>query len=255
VTEKAATSIDVVADSFVASDPSHTGVPTPVKPATSVNASEARKTAKPSEPPATFDETIRFNGTPGRFGGYDFHTLEPFFASNVSTFHNFDSLLAAAQQLSFAPIDPFGPPVSANGARLVLHEKSDASTSSIAFVDAADVTTDGLPPLPQDHTFIGVWRLEAGSDFESADLMIRYDDLLMGRLGLNESLVKLWTTDGTDWIAHTLDASFGRDTNRNLVWASTGHFTSFAVSTPEPATLLVPMAACALVLRRRAELR
>ena len=101
------------------------------------------------------------------------------------------------------------------------------------------------------YTFFGLWKLDSAGEFEEADIEVRYDDVLASRLGLNEHWVKLWITDGTSWDLLVNDPSFGRDTNRNLVWASTESFKYFAVSTPEPATLGVIVGAMVIALRRR----
>ncbi|HQY89497.1 MAG TPA: hypothetical protein PK402_12665, partial [Tepidisphaeraceae bacterium] len=102
-----------------------------------------------------------------------------------------------------------------------------------------------------EHTFFGLWKLDSAGEFEEADIEVRYDDVLASRLGLNEHWVKLWITDGTSWDLLVNDPSFGRDTNRNLVWASAENVKYFAVSTPEPATLGVIVCAMVIALRRR----
>jgi hypothetical protein len=146
------------------------------------------------------------------------------------------------------PVTPMDLPEGANGARLILHHDT-GNGAQIRFVDTS---LAGLPELPREHTFFGVWSLQDDGSFSAADLAVRYDDLRATRLGLHENWVKLWVYEDGAWVNLLTDPTFGRDTHRNLVWASVDRpFTFFAVSTPEPTTVVGVMSALSLMLRRR----
>jgi hypothetical protein len=225
---------------------------------------------------------VRFSGTPARFGGLDLAASDPSafaFASNglgsASTVVGVTSpdqgavtssivsgglsvwggsvigTAAVAPVSARPPVNPFGTPTIANAVELKLHDKRDPVPTQIRFVDLADVTLAGLPDTPRGHRFFGFWSVENAQAVGSADLLVRYDDLLMSRMGLNEKVVKLWVSEtGADWKLLLNDPSFGRDIDRNLVWASVDSVRYFAVSTPEP-TLLGGIVSLGVVVMRR----
>ncbi len=228
------------------------------------------------------EEVVRFAGTPARVGGLDLTTNDPSaFASALSGIGGRSTSLgitspaqgavtssivsgglsiwggsvidsaAVAPVSARPPVNPFGTPIIANAVELTLHDKQNPSPTQIQFVDLADITLAGLPDTPSGHRFFGFWSVQNAGSVASADLLVRYDDLLMSRMGLNEKVVKLWVSEtGHDWTLLLNDPSFGRDTDRNLVWASVDQVRYFAVSTPEP-TLLGGVVALGVVALRR----
>jgi hypothetical protein len=138
-----------------------------------------------------------------------------------------------------------------NAVRLELLGKRTEEPAAIRMVLAPDVTRVGLPALPSEHTFIGVWMVEDPGDYETATITVRYDEALAARLGRNESVLKLWVSDGTEWTLLMNDPSFGIDIDRNLIWAKTTNARFFAVSAPEPTVLVTLVSASLLMLRRR----
>lgn len=198
--------------------------------------------------PELVTETVRFSGTPDAFGGYNFAAMDADGLAEVSSalggFHSYNARASAA------PVNPFDLSSAANSVKIVLHDQT-TSGSTIDFIKAPDTESLGLPPLPAEHTFFGLWKLDSAGEFATADIEVRYDDILASRLGLDEHWVKLWVCDGSTWNLLMNDPSFGRDTDRNLVWASASGFEYFAVSTPEPAALGVLFASALLALRRR----
>ncbi len=140
-------------------------------------------------------------------------------------------------------------PNGANSARLRLVGLPATATASVSMATALDAD---MPALPTPHVFIGVWKLNTSADFTSADLLVRYDELRGARLGLSEGNYKLWISDGKDWQLLTGDPTFGKNIYDNLIWASPKKsFDYFAISSPEPASLLSVFAAGLTLLRRR----
>lgn len=204
---------------------------------------------EPIESTDGITETVHFRGTPDAFGGYDFASMSASqlaMAAEALRGRSSDTTTRA----TLAPVNPFDTPSTANAVKLTLHDES-AAGSVIDFLETVDVTSLGLPQLPKEHTFFGLWKLDSAGEFASADIEVRYDDILASRLGLDEHWVKLWVSDGSSWDLLMNSPTFGRDTDRNLVWASASDFEYFAVSTPEPATIGVVFGSMLIMLRRR----
>jgi len=120
-------------------------------------------------------------------------------------------------------------------------------------ISLLDKSRADVPALPTGHTFIGVWSFDAGATRATGvDLTVRYDDGLAKSLGLNESVLKLWRYDGTQWVRIN-DSSFARDLGNHLLSGHAEELTFFAVSAPEPSALacLAGIAGMALLRRRR----
>lgn len=122
-----------------------------------------------------------------------------------------------------------------NSARLTLTDVEREGKLNIALMalDRPD-----LPPLPQGHQFIGAWNIDAGGLVAAGgmDLTIRYDEALAARLGLDESVLKIWTCDQGEWIRRDFDPTFVRDPVGHTLGVHTelGTISYFAVSAPEP---------------------
>ena len=69
-------------------------------------------------------------------------------------------------------------------------------------------------------------------------------------LGLNESVLKLWRYDGTQWVRIN-DSSFARDTDNHLLSGHADGLTFFAVSAPEPSALACMGGILGIALLRR----
>lgn len=147
--------------------------------------------------------------------------------------------------------DPGDPTLDlVNSARLTLHDVAKPGLMTVALLsnDHADV-----PTLPNGHTFIGVWEVDAGGLNDGAvDLTVRYDDGMARELGLNENSLKLWRYSEGEWLRIN-DASFWRDVELNLIGgtAPPGGLDFFAVSAPEPGTLGAAFVGAAIALLRR----
>jgi len=109
---------------------------------------------------------------------------------------------------------------------------------------------------PLGNTTIGLWQLDNAGSFSLADITVKYDDVLVARMGLLEENLKLWTSvDGSEWtrILSTLDhENFGRDVLNNLLRGEVVvPFNFIAATSPEPATMLTMVGVSLIVLRRR----
>ena len=143
-----------------------------------------------------------------------------------------------------------------NSARVTLTDVQSNGVLKIA-LQALDRTD--LPTLPQGHHFIGVWSFDArdadGNGLSAAggmDLLVRYDDALAAQLGLDENVLKLWKYDG-QWERLDFDPTFVRDaTNHTLsVHTDIGGMSYFAVSAPEPGSVMLLSIGAGLWLGRR----
>jgi hypothetical protein len=140
-----------------------------------------------------------------------------------------------------------------NSVRFKVENAKDPGNVSIALLSA--IRTD-IPTLPHGHHFIGVWSFD-GSDlggFDAVDLQVRYDDAAAAAMGLDENILKLWEYTPSDGSWHRImDDTFSRDTLDHIIGGrAPGELTYFAVSAPEPTSLmLVGIGASALILRRR----
>ena len=138
-----------------------------------------------------------------------------------------------------------------NSVRVTLHDVTDPAAVQIALL-APD--RPEVPDLPHGHTFIGVWSFDAGAaDIAGGvDLTVRYDDGLAARLGLDESVLKLWQYRDGAW-ERIADASFARDIDNHLLSGhARGDLSYFAVSAPEPTSAgLLLLGGAALLLRHR----
>lgn len=107
------------------------------------------------------------------------------------------------------------------------------------------------PELPLSHRFIGLWRMETVGDLVSdLHMTVRYDDLLLGARGLDESAVKLWYFEADHW-HRVLGDSLKVDFDRKHISGDVPHDARFfAVSTPEPASLSLLAITAGLLLRR-----
>jgi RNA polymerase sigma factor (sigma-70 family) len=143
-----------------------------------------------------------------------------------------------------------------NSARMTLTDVKTEGTLKIALqaLDRSDI-----PALPTGHHFIGIWSFDAedstGNPLEAAggmDLLVRYDDALAAEKGLNESVLKLWKYDG-QWERLDFDPTFLRDgpDHELSVHMDISGVSYFAVSAPEPSTIMVLGAAVAFGLGKR----
>ncbi|MFT3786557.1 MAG: sigma-70 family RNA polymerase sigma factor [Tepidisphaeraceae bacterium] len=215
---------------------------------------------------ATESETqlIRYVDTSPVVGGYDLQKALPSKLDDASqslgvvgwakpdaAFYavrrHHDGAVSAGEFVALPP-SPLDKPQGANSVRLTVH-----GCDSAVQVDYLDTSFSALPPTPEGHTFFGFWSLDHEGKLTGVDLLVRYDEIRLARMGLHEWAVKLWVSDGTNWFNLVGDPSFGRDTTQNLVWASYAgsDVKYFAVSNPEPATLMVLGATGALLLKRR----
>jgi hypothetical protein len=129
---------------------------------------------------------------------------------------------------------------------------SHAGEVSIALVS---LDRQDVPALPQGHRFIGLWRMDASAALEGVELAVRYDEAMAQRLGIDESMLKLWMhAPGGQW--QRLDErDLGRWPDINILIGRdvAGDSNWLAISAPEPAWLGgVLLAGWMLVRRRRA---
>lgn len=210
---------------------------------------------------------VYFDGTPTRFGGYEFDSIErestpdrkaiarhlqTILAEKVSLAIDGSKffLTGTANTRTQAEQFPADAPVNAAVVKFITKDGDGTEAEpKIDFVFADEKVE--FPDLPKMHTFVGLWELDA-TIFEDALIQVRYDSLLVERLGLDENVMKLWISDGKSWKLLLHDPSFGRDVGRDLVWSAThAPVKFFAVSAPEPGTLAVLLAAATLTLSRR----
>lgn len=124
----------------------------------------------------------------------------------------------------------------------------DLLTAALLATDRAEVPAGLVNP-------IGVWDINvSGFTFTSVDLTIRYDHVAAGA---NESNMKLWHYDGTDWVltSFTLDTTNKRITGHGLT-----SFSYYAIATdyvpldnpsvPEPSTVFLLLVGAGLLCRR-----
>jgi RNA polymerase sigma factor (sigma-70 family) len=134
--------------------------------------------------------------------------------------------------------------------RLTLHDVAAPGRLQVSLLSKDN---GEVPTLPTGHTFIGVWKFDAGQlEYGDVDLAIRYDDGLAHELKLNENVLKVWRYTDGQWV-RIKDQTFWRDVDQNLIGATApaGGLQFFAVSAPEPAAFaLVGLAAAAGLLRR-----
>lgn len=192
--------------------------------------------------------TATFAGTSANYGGFADASWTPTQLSDLSASLSEVPVAAMSFSVPTVPTDPDA--LSVNGARVTLRNAVGSDPVTISFVDTSSTA---IPALPEKHHFIGVWELDTATTFEAIDLLVRYDDLRAARLGLNEQILKLWVSDGETWTLLWKDPSFGRDIYQNLLWVTAGEDVKFfAVSAPEPTTLLAMAAGViGLASRRR----
>lgn len=197
------------------------------------------------EPKSLTDSSQSLGGIGAATTSAAYYALRPTF-DGVSGTH--DSINDQDADDVAMPPNPLGAPLGPNSARIAL--RGSTADAAIDYLDTSDAS---LPAFPPNHTFFGVWKLETSGTFDGVDLLVRYDDLRAARLGLHEYAVKIWVSDGVTWTNLLNDPTFGRDTTANLVWANYtgGDVRYFAVSTPEPAAMLVVGAIGAMALKRR----
>jgi RNA polymerase sigma factor (sigma-70 family) len=137
-----------------------------------------------------------------------------------------------------------------NSVRLVLQPPPQQLSVSLLATDRTD-----LPTLPGGHSFLGVWSVDTfgQADVEGIDLTVRYDDLLAGTLGLNQSSLKLWYFRDGLW-SRVTGEDFWLDSANHLIGGHVdGSIDYFAVSAPEPGSVVtIALAGATLLLRRRA---
>lgn len=137
-----------------------------------------------------------------------------------------------------------------NSVRLVLQPPPDQLSVSLVSPDRTDV-----PSLPGGHSFIGVWAVDpvGQADVDGIDLTVRYDDLLAGVRGLEEGSLKLWYFQDGLWSRVTGD-DFWLDADNHLIGGHVnGSIDYFAVSAPEPGSIMtIAFFGTTLLLRRRA---
>lgn len=108
--------------------------------------------------------------------------------------------------------------------------------------DRADV-----PPLAGDHVMLGVWNSD--QPLTDVSLAIRYDSVAAAALGKNEADLHLWAYNGQWLPIEGPDLSI--DTSTHVISGDASQLTYFAVSTPEPGSLLMIGAAMLMLARRR----
>jgi uncharacterized protein (TIGR03382 family) len=143
------------------------------------------------------------------------------------------------------PRDNFPPQGSRHTIDIHLNRVTEAGPLVIDEVDRSDYSILGLPA---GHSFITVWSMAAGTQFDKVNLTVNYDPALLTEMGLNEANIKLWVMSGGVWTR----IDDGRDITLNKVWGETSGGEYIAISTPEPAALaLGGLAAAYALLRRR----
>jgi hypothetical protein len=144
-----------------------------------------------------------------------------------------------------------------NSARVTLTGVSKPANLSISLL-ATD--REDLPALPAGHTFIGAWSFDLSAQDGGADptitggvnLQVRYDHQLADALGLDDSVLKLWTYQDDQWVRHDFDSSFLRDPATHTLWAHiAADFTHFAVSAPEPGAIGLTVLGLSVALTHR----
>jgi hypothetical protein len=110
------------------------------------------------------------------------------------------------------------------------------------------------PAFPTDHHLVGMWSFDQPNLTATGgmDLLVRYDDALAAAKGLDENVLKLWKYDG-QWERLDFDPTFVRDpANHTLfVHMDTTGVSYFAVSAPEPGSLLMLSVGLGLLGMRR----
>jgi len=153
---------------------------------------------------------------------------------------------------TFRGLEPrllFDQPLGVNGAVVTLVGKTGDAPANIRFIDPTLLVS---PALPAEHSFIGVWSLDAGGDFEWARIAVQYDEFRLHKLGLVEAFTKLWVSDGLTWSMMLNDPTFSRNTTINRLSVDVrSPFILFAASTPEPASIVTLLAAAGVSLSRR----
>jgi RNA polymerase sigma factor (sigma-70 family) len=117
-----------------------------------------------------------------------------------------------------------------NSVRLTLQGDDAAAPRSLSLLSPDRTDVPSLTGI--DGATIGIWRVDpsAGS-IDSAEVSVRYDDLLVDELGAPESSVSLWALcDATDsWNPVT---TFSLDTVDHTVSGDATDFSYFAVAVP-----------------------
>lgn len=133
-----------------------------------------------------------------------------------------------------------------NSIRFEFTSIDDSGTLSVSLLATDRSDVPDFQFAAYGGALIGVWDVTADFDFDSVDMIFRYDDALAPA---NEDLFVFHHTGGT-WV----DITSGTNTTDKLIWADgVTDFSLFAVGTiPEPSTLvLLVLAASVLGLCRR----
>jgi len=113
---------------------------------------------------------------------------------------------------------------------------------SLLAPDRADV-----PATPDGRPFLGVWDFQTSGGFSfgsgSADLSFRFDDSHDQGADL-----KLWHHDGVSW---TLLSSTFNDTDHTISTSGVNSFSIFALTVPEPSTVVLLALGSMIVFSRR----
>lgn len=130
---------------------------------------------------------------------------------------------------------------------------SGVTSPGVLSIEHLSANTTLAPQRPTGHTFVGIWSMDGSIDYSTLRLTVRYDYALAETLGLKESVLKLWVYRDQQWVRIN-DSTFARDLeNHALSGSTTSGVEFFAVSAPEPTSImgLLTMGAMALLRRRR----
>jgi len=204
-------------------------------------------------------ESVVYTGQTSLVGGYS-----PGDFQQTTIDRTYGRVLGNDQPVSFnAPMPdvPNSPEelTGTNALWINFQGKSSLTPATISQLDIAgesgvfEVSSVGGP---LDNTTVGLWQLDNAGTFTLADITVRYDDVLVARLGLLEENLKLWTSvDGQHWtrILSTPDhETFRRDVLNNLLRGEViVPFNFIAATSPEPATMLTIMGVSLIMLQRR----
>jgi RNA polymerase sigma factor (sigma-70 family) len=142
------------------------------------------------------------------------------------------------------PRDNFPPQGSRHSIDLTFNEVTQAGPLVLTELDRSDYV---IFDLPEGHSFISIWSMSAGVQFDKVSLGVNYNEDVLAGMGLNEANIKLWVFDGSIW--SRIDD--GRDIALNKVWGDTTGGQYIAISTPEPGTIAVAGLALGYALLRR----
>ncbi|HEX2973985.1 MAG TPA: hypothetical protein VHP11_16755, partial [Tepidisphaeraceae bacterium] len=136
-----------------------------------------------------------------------------------------------------------------NSVRVRLTDVAAETPVTISLLSLDQAGSDGVPALPLGHTFIGLWEFNAPDLVAGGiDLTVRYDDVLAREKNLNEMSIKMWRYEDGQW---QIIQPFPQDPGAHLVSGQTDSLTYFAVSSPEPAGMLIFATSVLFLARRR----